>query len=109
MIKLRKALTWVLCAVMAAGAVACAGEKGASGQKVAVPEVQQGKCFVTDGKHREKVCTLAGCAAEKVVVENNSLSGDKARESVKQNAEHWKDQVRDKLGNGTTSSIANGI
>ncbi|MFS2168556.1 hypothetical protein, partial [Variovorax sp. Varisp62] len=36
-------------------------------------------------------------------------SGDKARESVKQSAEHWKDQIRDKLGNGTTSSIANGI
>ncbi|MFK8260736.1 VENN motif pre-toxin domain-containing protein, partial [Erwinia sp. AnSW2-5] len=47
--------------------------------------------------------------AGKTTVENNSLSGDKARESVKQSAEHWKDQVRDKLGNGTTSSIANGI
>lgn len=47
--------------------------------------------------------------AGKNAVENNSLSGDKARESVKQSAEHWKEQVRDKLGNGTTSSIANGI
>ncbi|UDQ79944.1 hypothetical protein LJN55_21395 [Erwinia rhapontici] len=42
-------------------------------------------------------------------MENNSLAGDKARESVKQSAEHWKEQVRDKLGEGTTSSIANGI
>lgn len=37
------------------------------------------------------------------------MSGDKARESVKQSAEYLKDQVRDKLGKGTTSSIANGI
>ncbi|MFP1933772.1 colicin D domain-containing protein, partial [Lonsdalea quercina] len=50
----------------------------------------------------------AGNAA-RVEVENNSLSGDKARKSVKQSAELWKDEVRDKLGNGTTSSIANGI
>lgn len=42
-------------------------------------------------------------------MENNSLAGDKARESVKQSAELWKDEVRDKLGNGTSSSIANGI
>ncbi|WP_421505339.1 VENN motif pre-toxin domain-containing protein [Erwinia rhapontici] len=52
---------------------------------------------------------LAGAQAGKTTVENNSLAGDKARESVKQSAEHWKGQVRDKLGNGTTSSIANGI
>lgn len=48
-------------------------------------------------------------APERVVVENNSLAGDKARESVKQSAEYWKDQIRDKLGEGTTSSVANGI
>ncbi|OVZ84549.1 hypothetical protein CBW58_23405 [Yersinia frederiksenii] len=42
-------------------------------------------------------------------MENNSLSGDQARESVKQAAESLKNQVRDKLGEGTTSSIANGI
>ncbi|WP_431022266.1 hemagglutinin repeat-containing protein [Erwinia rhapontici] len=52
---------------------------------------------------------VAGAQAGKTTVENNSLSGDKARESVKQSAELWKDEVRDKLGNGTTSSIANGI
>ena len=44
-----------------------------------------------------------------IVVENNSLSGDKARESVKQAAESLKNQVREKLGNGTTSAIANAI
>lgn len=33
----------------------------------------------------------------------------KARESVKQSAEYWKDQVRNKLGKGTTSAKANGI
>ncbi|BCQ36936.1 hypothetical protein ERHA54_45470 [Erwinia rhapontici] len=52
---------------------------------------------------------LAGAQAGKTTVENNSLAGDKARESVKQSTEHWKEQVRDKLGEGTTSSIANGI
>ena len=46
---------------------------------------------------------------ERVVVDNNSLSGDKARAAVKERAEHWKDQVRNALGEGTTSSIANGI
>lgn len=42
-------------------------------------------------------------------MENNSLSGDAARETVKQAAESLKNQVRDKPGEGTTSSIANGI
>ena len=52
---------------------------------------------------------MTGGQAGKNAVENNSLSGDKARESVKQAAESLKNQVRDKLGEGTTSSIANGI
>ncbi len=52
---------------------------------------------------------VTGSQAGKNAVENNSLSGDKARESVKQAAESLKNQVRDKLGEGTTSSIANGI
>ncbi|EFC1586438.1 hypothetical protein ITL30_004789, partial [Escherichia coli] len=51
----------------------------------------------------------AGAGAGKNVVENNSLAGDKARESVKQSAEWWKTQVRDKLGDGASSAIANGI
>lgn len=46
---------------------------------------------------------------EEVVVENNSLSGDKAHETVKQAAESLKDQIRNKLSEGTTSSIANAI
>ncbi|MFP1890255.1 VENN motif pre-toxin domain-containing protein, partial [Lonsdalea quercina] len=50
-----------------------------------------------------------GAQAGKNAVENNSLSGDQARETVKQAAESLKNQVRDKLGEGTTSSIANGI
>lgn len=44
-----------------------------------------------------------------VIVENNSLSGDQARETVKQAAESLKEQVRGKLGNDITSSIANAI
>lgn len=47
--------------------------------------------------------------SERVVVENNSLSGDRAREAAKQATESLKNQVREKLGDGTTSSIANGI
>ncbi len=43
------------------------------------------------------------------MAENNSLNGDKARETVKQAAESLKDQVRSKLGDGTTSSISNAM
>ncbi len=50
-----------------------------------------------------------GAQSGKNAVENNSLAGDKARESVKQSAEWWKTQVRDKLGDGASSAIANGI
>lgn len=67
-------LCWLLCAVMLAGAVACSGEKSASGQKVTAPEVQQGKTALTNGKQREKASSLAGCAPDNVVVENNYLS-----------------------------------
>ncbi|TKI02189.1 VENN motif pre-toxin domain-containing protein, partial [Martelella alba] len=56
-----------------------------------------------------RASALTGAQAGKNAVENNSLSGDKARESVKQSAEYWKEQVRDKLGDGTTSAIANSI
>ncbi|KFB99277.1 putative heme utilization/adhesion exoprotein [Trabulsiella guamensis ATCC 49490] len=55
--------------------------------------------------------SMAALAANtaRVEVTNNSLAGDKARESVKQSAEWWKTQVRDKLGDGASSAIANGI
>ncbi|CNG74210.1 hemagglutinin repeat-containing protein [Yersinia frederiksenii] len=52
---------------------------------------------------------VAGAQAGKNAVENNSLSGDQGRESMKQATESLKNQVRDKLGEGTTSSIANAI
>ncbi|WP_206052722.1 VENN motif pre-toxin domain-containing protein, partial [Klebsiella sp. I-Nf8] len=51
----------------------------------------------------------AGAQGGKNAVENNSLAGEQARATVKQAAESLKNQVRDKLGEGTTSSIANGI
>ncbi|NPE71806.1 hemagglutination protein, partial [Dickeya dadantii] len=50
-----------------------------------------------------------GAQSAQVAVENNSLAGDKARQSVKESAEWWKKQVRDKLGEGTTSATANSI
>ncbi|MEI7348139.1 NucA/NucB deoxyribonuclease domain-containing protein [Dickeya chrysanthemi] len=53
--------------------------------------------------------SLADFATDNVVVENNSLAGDNARQSVKESAEWWKKQVRDKLGEGTTSATANSI
>ena len=52
---------------------------------------------------------IAGAQVGKTTVENNSLSGDQARATAKQAAESLKDKVREKLGDGTTSSIANGI
>ncbi|WP_220710712.1 hemagglutinin repeat-containing protein [Enterobacter cancerogenus] len=51
----------------------------------------------------------AGAQGGKNAVENNSLAGDQARAAAKQAAESLKNQVREKLGEGTTSSIANGI
>ncbi|WP_167389288.1 VENN motif pre-toxin domain-containing protein [Pectobacterium peruviense] len=51
----------------------------------------------------------SGAQSGRNAVENNSLAGDKARQSVKESAEWWKQQVRDKLGEGTTSAIANSI
>ncbi|MEQ5227462.1 VENN motif pre-toxin domain-containing protein [Proteus cibi] len=47
--------------------------------------------------------------AGKVVVENNSLTGDKTRESLKQSNEWWKQKVRDTLGENLASQVANGI
>ena len=52
---------------------------------------------------------MTGAIAGKTTVENNSLSGDKARETVKQAAASMKDQVRETLGNGTLSAVANSI
>lgn len=51
----------------------------------------------------------SGANAARVEVENNSLTGDAARQSVKQSAEWWKEQVRNKLGKNTASQLANGL
>ncbi|XQS18722.1 VENN motif pre-toxin domain-containing protein [Citrobacter telavivensis] len=61
---------------------------------------------VTDGDL--SMAALASNTA-KVEVSNNSLAGDKARESVKQSAEWWKEQIRDRLGENTASQLANGL
>lgn len=54
---------------------------------------------------------VTGAQAGKNAVKNNSLSGDNARQPVKESAEWWKKQARDKRGKGTTSatSIINAI
>ncbi|EDM1758438.1 adhesin, partial [Salmonella enterica subsp. diarizonae] len=55
-----------MCLVIFTGAVACSGEKGASGQKNPVPEVQQEKTAVTHGKDREKPGSSQQPASERV-------------------------------------------
>jgi len=50
---------------------------------------------------------VTGAQAGKNAVENNSLSGDNARQSVKESSEWWKKQARGKLGEGTVSATAN--
>lgn len=72
--RIRKALCWLLCAVMLTGAVACSGEKSASGKISPDIEMQQEKPALSDGKHREKAVAAADCTTEEVVVENNLLS-----------------------------------
>ncbi|EJE3041418.1 hypothetical protein M4F09_004853 [Salmonella enterica] len=49
------------------------GQKGASGEKVVVPEVQQVKPVVTHGKHREKRASSQECTSDRVVIDNNLL------------------------------------
>lgn len=83
--------------------------KGVSGKNVAASDIQQGKPVVSHGKGRRKSGPSQQLTSERVVVENNSLSGDRAREAAKQTAESLKNQVREKLGEGTTSAIANAI
>ncbi|GKX56134.1 hypothetical protein SOASR030_22460 [Leminorella grimontii] len=51
----------------------------------------------------------SGANAARVEVENNSMLGDKGRESVKESAEWWKEQIRDKLGENIASQLANGL
>lgn len=52
---------------------------------------------------------VAAAQAGKTTAENNSMAGDKGRESLKESKEWWKDQIRDKLGKNTVSQIANGL
>ncbi|EGV2902348.1 hypothetical protein JF527_005111, partial [Salmonella enterica] len=51
--------------------------KRLTAQKVAVPEVQQGKTVVSHGKYRESSVALSFLVSELVVVENNTLGKDK--------------------------------
>ncbi|WP_213732097.1 VENN motif pre-toxin domain-containing protein, partial [Citrobacter europaeus] len=46
--------------------------------------------------------TTTGAQSGKNAVENNSLSGDRAREAAKQAAESLKNQVREKLAESGT-------
>ncbi|MGI8444083.1 hemagglutinin repeat-containing protein, partial [Pectobacterium versatile] len=90
------------------------------------PEVKKGELSAEQKQLIANLVTIAGAGAggfaggnlagagsgantAKNEVENNSLRGDKARELVKESAEWWKQQVRDKLGEGTTSAVANSI
>ena len=50
-----------------------------------------------------------GANTARVEVENNSMAGDKGRESLKESKEWWKAQVRDKMGEGPLSATTNAI
>jgi filamentous hemagglutinin len=52
---------------------------------------------------------MVDSAQDKVVVENNSLSGDKARAAVKESAEEMKARVREKMGDHLASQLTNGV
>ncbi|MDE9566053.1 hemagglutinin repeat-containing protein [Xenorhabdus bovienii] len=52
---------------------------------------------------------VAGAQTAKNAVENNSLFGDQARKAVKESTEWWKDQIREKLGEGKTSTAVNSV
>jgi hypothetical protein len=74
--RLRKVVAWLLCLVMLSSAVACTGEKSASGQKVSGVKTHQQNSTPSPGKHREKAVAVRDGAPDKVVVENNLLGGN---------------------------------
>ena len=85
-------------------------DKLSEGQKQIVSELGTLAAGLAGGIAGDSTASaVAGAQAGKNAVENNSLSGDKARETVKQTATDMKDQVRETLGNGTLSSIVNSI
>ena len=45
-VMLTRLMNMLMCLVIFTGAVACSGEKGSSGQKVAIPEVQHEKSLL---------------------------------------------------------------
>ena len=52
---------------------------------------------------------IDGAKGGKNEVENNSLSGDKARAAVKESAEEMKARVREKMGDNLASQLTNGV
>jgi roadblock/LC7 domain-containing protein len=72
--RLRKVVAWLLCLVMLSSAVACTGEKSASGQKVSGVKTPQQNSLLTHGKHREKAVAVRDGAPGNIVLENNALS-----------------------------------
>ncbi|WP_343463656.1 hypothetical protein [Pantoea sp.] len=70
---LSRVLMMLLSLELVTGLSGCAVEKGVPGQKVGGVETPHQKPHLTDGKYREKSGSLAECASEKVVVENNYL------------------------------------
>lgn len=44
-----------------------------------------------------------------IIIENNSLAGDKGRESLQESKESWKEQIREKLAENTVSQLTNGL
>ncbi|MCC2030543.1 hypothetical protein KEC56_13670, partial [Microbacterium sp. YMB-B2] len=69
-------MAWLLCLVMLSSAVACTGEKSASGQKVSGVKTPQQNSTPSPGKHREKAVAVRDGAPGNIVVENNLLGGN---------------------------------
>jgi hypothetical protein len=68
--RLRKVVAWLLCLVMLSSAVACTGEKSASGQKVSGVKTPQQNSTPSPGKHREKAVAVRDGAPGNIVSEN---------------------------------------
>jgi hypothetical protein len=66
--RLRKVVAWLLCLVMLSSAVACTGEKSASGQKVSGVKTHQQNSTPSPGKHREKAVAVRDGAPGNIVV-----------------------------------------
>lgn len=108
----------VMAQVLVQGALVAAQNKNAmvsaTGELVGMLSTklyQKETSELTEGEKEivSALATLFAAQTGKTVVENNSLAGDKARESLKGSNEWWKWRVRDTLGENTSLQITKGM